>query len=464
MAQLSPGSLIQVCGWIRTVRESKRVLFVNLNDGSTPKNLQIVCDPQEFGSRKPGHMNAGAALQVEGTLEKSPGSEQDFELRASKVEVLGPADPATYPLQPKRHSLEFLRSVGHMRVRTATFSSVLRVRHALSKAIHDFFDREGFYYVHTPLLTSSDAEGAGEMFRVESAQGPSQHPDKDGFFGKPTYLTVSGQLEAELLAMGLSRVYTFGPTFRAEHSNTTRHLAEFWMIEAEVAFADIHQNMDLAEALIKSIVGYTLSDYSDDLELLARRMAEEQKLLKRELRNPMGLRDRLEFILKGDFRRVTYDEAFEILVESRKNRKGKFQFPLKEWGSNLQSEHECYLVEEHFRCPVIVYDYPKAIKSFYMRCNSDGRTVAAMDLLFPGVGEVVGGSQREERIEVLQARMKDLKVDPEELWWYLDTRRFGSAVHSGFGLGLERIVQFATGMDNIRDSIPFPRAHRQCQF
>jgi asparaginyl-tRNA synthetase len=387
------------------------------------------------------------------------------------IKLLGFADPEKYPIQPKKHSLEFLRENAHLRVRTATFSAVFRVRHALAFAIHKFFNDKGFYYLHAPIITGSDAEGAGAMFRVSTLDAKNPPLDEQGqvnfkedFFGKQTHLTVSGQLEAELGALGLSDVYTFGPTFRAENSNTTRHLAEFWMIEPEMAFYDLNDNMDLAEEFLKYLIHYALEHCAEDLSFLDKRAAEEEKDKKQEERSELGLIDRLKFVVENEFARLSYTEAIELLKNSKPNKKKKFTYPVEGWGIDLQSEHERFLVEKEFKRPVILSNYPKDIKAFYMRMNEDNKTVAAMDILFPGIGEIIGGSQREERLEVLQSRMKEMHIEEEEMWWYLDTRKFGTAPHSGFGLGFERLVLFVTGMSNIRDVIPFPRTPKNAEF
>jgi asparaginyl-tRNA synthetase len=401
----------------------------------------------------------------------SQGKGQKLELKAGDLEILGDSDAESYPLQPKKHSLEFLRETAHLRFRTNTFGSVFRVRHALAYAIHKFFNEKGFLYMHTPVITGSDAEGAGEMFRVTTLplENPPRNEDgtinfKEDFFGKPTNLTVSGQLEGELAATAFGDIYTFGPTFRAENSNTTRHLAEFWMIEPEMAFYDLEDNMNLAEEFIKYIIQYAIDNNREDLEFLALRLSEEEKQLPQDKRSEMGLIQKLEFVLKNNFERITYSEAIDILRDSNHNKKKKFQYEITGWGMDLQSEHERYLVEKHFKKPVIISNYPKEIKAFYMRQNEDGKTVAAMDILAPGIGEIVGGSQREERLEKLESRMKEMQVPVEDLWWYLDTRRFGTVPHAGFGLGFERMVQFVTGMTNIRDVIAFPRAPGSAEF
>lgn len=465
------GHQVRVNGWVRTKRESKNVVFIALNDGSVIHNLQIVADPDKFDESLIRDITTGAALSVQGKVVESFGSGQRVELQAEEINVTGKSDPELYPLQPKRHSLEFLREIAHLRPRTNTFSAVFRVRHAMSFAIHRFFHERGFINVHTPIITASDAEGAGEMFRVTTLDMDQPARKENGeidysmdFFEKETNLTVSGQLEAELFALALTEVYTFGPTFRAENSNTTRHLAEFWMIEPEMAFYDLSDNMDLAEDFLKYIIRYVLDHSREDIEFLNKRAIDEDKMKKQEERSDMTLIDRLNFVLENDFERITYSNAIDILRNSRPNKKKKFQFLIDEWGADLQSEHERYLVEKHFKKPVILYDYPKEIKAFYMRQNEDGKTVAAMDILFPRLGEIVGGSQREERLDKLTQRMKELDISEHELWWYLDTRRFGTAPHSGFGLGFERFIQFVTGITNIRDVIPFPRARGSAEF
>lgn len=462
------GDSVAVNGWVKTFRSNR---FVALNDGSTIHNLQCVVDFENFDEALLKQISTGAALKITGTLVESQGRGQSVEIQATDVFVHGTADPEAYPIQPKKHSLEFLREKAHLRVRTNTFSAVMRVRSTLAFAIHNYFQQNGFYYMHAPIITGSDAEGAGEMFRV-SALDPKNPPLNDGgevdytqdFFGKETNLTVSGQLEAETYAMGLGKVYTFGPTFRAENSNTSRHLAEFWMIEPEIAFCDLDANMDLAEDFIKSILKYVLDHCQDDLQFLEKRLLDEEKSKPQNERSEMALIEKLNFIVENNFKRVSYTEAIDILKNSKPNKKKRFQFPINEWGADLQSEHERFLVEKHFKCPVILFDYPANIKAFYMRLNEDGKTVRAMDVLFPGIGEIVGGSQREERLDVLQQKIKELDIDEKELWWYLDLRRFGTAVHSGFGLGFERMVQFATGMGNIRDVIPYPRFPQNAEF
>lgn len=462
---------VTVKGWVRSFRSNR---FIALNDGSTIKNIQCVVDFEQFEEETLKKITVGAAIHVKGLLVESQGQGQAVEIQVSKVEILGEANPEDVKLtilSPKRHSLETLREQAHLRVRTNTFSAVMRTRSKLAFAVHDYFQKNGFNYMNAPIITGSDAEGAGEMFRV-SALDPKNPPlNEDGsinykedFFGKETNLTVSGQLEAETYAMGLGKVYTFGPTFRAENSNTSRHLAEFWMIEPEVAFNDLDANMDLAEDFIKHIIAYALEHCADDLEFLEERLFQDEKSKPQAERSDMKLREKLHFILDNNFKRVTYTEAIEILKRSKPNQKKKFKYIIEEWGADLQSEHERFLVEKHFKCPVILFDYPANIKAFYMRLNEDGKTVRAMDVLFPGIGEIVGGSQREERYDVLKEKMESMGIDEKELWWYLELRKFGTAVHSGFGLGFERMVQFVTGMGNIRDVIPYPRTPGNAEF
>lgn len=456
-----------VMGWVRSFRNNQ---FIALNDGSTNTNLQIVAELGLLNDVNIKRISTGASLKVQGTVVPSLGKGQKLEVKAKHIEILGDSDAEKFPLQPKEHSLEFLREIAHLRFRTSTFGSVFRVRHALSFAIHEFFNKKGFVYVHTPIITASDAEGAGEMFRVTTL--PMQDAPKTGrgdidfsqdFFGRSTNLTVSGQLEGELAAMGLSNIYTFGPTFRAENSNTTRHLAEFWMIEPEMAFYDIEDNMNLAEEFIQHVIRYAMENNGEDLDFLDQRLQKEESKLPQQQRSEMGLIQKLETVLNNKFERITYTDAVDILLNSPAYKKKKFQYEIK-WGSDLQSEHERYLVEKHFKKPVIVTGYPKDIKSFYMRVNEDEKTVAAMDILAPGIGEIVGGSQREERLEKLEERMKQMNIPAEELWWYLDTRRFGTVPHAGFGLGFERLVLFVTGMTNIRDVIAFPRTPKNAEF
>ena len=459
---------VTINGWVRTFRSNR---FIALNDGSTLNTIQCVVDFEKFDEDLLKQINTGAALKISGTLVESQGRGQSVEIQVSDIHVHGTADPETYPIQPKKHSLEFLREKAHLRIRTNTFAAVMRVRSALSFAIHKYFRENGFYYFHAPIITGSDAEGAGEMFRVTTLDDKKPPLTEEGaidykqdFFGKETNLTVSGQLEAEAYAMALGKVYTFGPTFRAENSNTSRHLAEFWMIEPEMAFCDLDGNMDLAEDFIKNVISYVLEHCTEDLEFLEKRLLDEEKSKPQAERSAMPLLEKLKFVAENNFKRVSYTEAIDILKNSKPNKKKKFQYPIEEWGTDLQSEHERYLVEKHFNCPVILFDYPAKIKAFYMRLNEDGKTVRAMDILFPGIGEIVGGSQREERLDVLKQKIADLNIDEKELWWYLDLRKFGTAEHSGFGLGFERLVLFATGMGNIRDVIPFPRTPQNAEF
>ena len=459
---------IQIKGWVKTFRANR---FISLNDGSTINNIQCVLDFENTDDSILKRITTGAAISVTGILEESQGKGQNVEINISKIEILGDSNPDEYPIQPKKHSLEFLRENAHLRIRTNTFSAIMRVRSTLSFAVHKYFQENGFNYVHTPIITGSDAEGAGEMFSVSSLKKDNLPLNDDGtvdvskdFFGKETHLTVSGQLEAETYAMALGKVYTFGPTFRAENSNTSRHLAEFWMIEPEVAFNDIHDNMDLSESFIKYTLQYLLDNCKDDLNFLEQRLIQEDKSKPAIERSEMTLTEKLKFVSENNFIRISYTEAFDILRNCKPNKKKKFKYPIDQWGVDLQSEHERYLVEKHFKCPVILFDYPASIKAFYMRLNDDGKTVRAMDVLFPGIGEIVGGSQREERLDVLKEKIKALDIDEKELWWYLDTRKFGTAIHSGFGLGFERLVLFATGMSNIRDVIPFPRTPQNASF
>ncbi len=459
---------VRVMGWIRTFRNNQ---FIALNDGSCMGNIQIVVDfantPEELLKR----LTTGAAISVAGTLVESIGKGQKVDIKATSIEILGDSNAEEYPLQPKKHSLEFLREKGHLRFRTNTFNAVFKIRHALAFAIHQFYNERGFVYMHTPIITASDAEGAGEMFKVTTLDFDKTPRTEDGkvdfsedFFGKATNLTVSGQLEGELAAMAFGQIYTFGPTFRAENSNTTRHLAEFWMIEPEIAFADLENNMELAEDMMKYVINYALTNCKEEISFLNERLLEEEKTKPQQERSELSLVDKLNFCLDNEFQRLTYTEAIQILKHSKPNQKKQFKYIIDEWGADLQSEHERYLVEKHFKKPVILTDYPKDIKSFYMRMNDDGKTVAAMDILFPGIGEMIGGSQREERMDMLTKRMEEMNVPQEELWWYLDTRRFGSAPHAGFGLGFERLVLFVTGMTNIRDVIAFPRFPKSAEF
>jgi len=459
---------IEIKGWVKTFRSNR---FIALNDGSTIKNIQCVLDFEKTPEDVLKLISTGAAIEVKGVLVESQGKGQTVEIQVTEIIILGASNPDEYPIQPKKHSMEFLRENAHLRIRTNTFSAVMRVRSMLSFAIHQYFINNGFYYFHAPIITGSDAEGAGEMFSVSTLDKKNPPLTEDGkidfkedFFGKETNLTVSGQLEAETYAMALGKVYTFGPTFRAENSNTSRHLAEFWMVEPEVAFNDLDANMDLSEDFIKYILNYILEHCQDDLEFLEKRLLDEEKSKPAVERSDMALREKLKFVADNNFKRVSYTEAIDILKNSKPNKKKKFKFPINEWGADLQSEHERFLVEKHFKSPVILFDYPADIKAFYMRLNDDGKTVRAMDVLFPGIGEIAGGSQREERLDVLLEKIKSLGIDEKELWWYLDLRKFGTAVHSGFGLGFERMVQFATGMSNIRDVIPFPRTPQSAEF
>jgi len=440
-------------GWVRTRRGNNQLAFIAVNDGTIIHSIQVVADLNSFPEEEMKRVTTGCSISVTGTLVESMGKGQSVEIQAREIEVLGDCDPEIYPLQKKGHSMEFLREIAHLRFRTNTFGAVFRIRHALAYAIHKYYNDKGFFYLHTPIITASDAEGAGAMFKVTTLDLKNTPETEEGeidfnqdFFGRPTNLTVSGQLEGELGALALSSIYTFGPTFRAENSNTPRHVAEFWMIEPEMAFYDIHENMDLAEDFLKYLIKYTLDHCIDDLEFL-------NKMVDK------GLLERLRFVLEQPFVRKSYSEAVEILVKADK----KFEFPV-EWGSDLQSEHERYLVEQHFKCPVILTDYPRDIKAFYMKQNDDGRTVRAMDVLFPQIGEIIGGSQREEELDKLQNRMKEMDIPEDELWWYLETRKFGTVEHSGFGLGFERLIMFITGMSNIRDVIPFPRTPRSAEF
>ncbi len=462
---------VEVKGWVKSFRANR---FIALNDGSTLQNIQCVVDFESMEETLLKRITTGAAVHIKGNLVESQGKGQEVEIQVSSIEVLGEADPELVSktiLQPKRHSLEFLREQAHLRVRTNTFGAVMRLRSSLSFAVHDYFHKNGFNYMHAPIITGSDAEGAGEMFRVTTLDPKNPPLTDDGkvdyskdFFGKETNLTVSGQLEAETYAMALGKVYTFGPTFRAENSNTSRHLAEFWMIEPEVAFMDLEGNMDLAEDFLKYVIGYVLKNNTEDLTFLEHRLEQEEKSKPQNERSSMRLTEKLKFVLDNNFKRVSYSEAIDILRNSKPNKKKKFKYPINEWGADLQSEHERFLVEKHFKCPVILFDYPANIKAFYMRLNEDGKTVRAMDILFPGIGEIVGGSQREERLEVLREKMAALDIPEEELWWYLDLRTYGTAIHSGFGLGFERLVMFATGMSNIRDVIPYPRTPQNAEF
>lgn len=468
LAAAPEGQEVIVMGWVRSFRNNQ---FIALNDGSTNNNLQVVVELGSCDEEVLRKITPGASLKVSGPLVPSLGKGQATEIKARSIELLGECNPEKYPLQLKnRPSLEYLREIAHLRFRTQTFGAVFRVRHALAFAVHQFFNENGFVYLHTPIITASDAEGAGELFRVTTLpfDHPPRHPDgsidfREDFFGRSSNLTVSGQLEGELGAMAFSDIYTFGPTFRAENSNTARHLAEFWMIEPEMAFYDLEDNMNLAERFIRYLIGYVMENNREDLEFLAARLAEEEKQKPQAERSELGLIEKLEFVLTAPFERITYTEAIDILLQSPAYKKKKFQYEVK-WGIDLQSEHERYLVEKHFKKPVIVTGYPKAIKAFYMRQNDDGKTVAAMDILVPGIGEIVGGSQREERLDRLEARMNEMHIPTQEMWWYLDTRRFGTVPHAGFGLGFERMMLFITGMSNIRDVIPFPRTPKSAEF
>lgn len=466
------GQEITVMGWVRAFRSNR---FIALNDGTSMKTLQVVVDFENFEESLLKKVAFHACIKVTGQLVESQGAGQDVEVMAEQIEVLGEANPDEYPMQPKAQSLEFMREKAHFRMRTNTFSSVFRIRHGLAYAVHKYFNDNGYFYMHTPIITGSDAEGAGEMFHVTTLDLDKPPRNEEGavdfkqdFFEKPTNLTVSGQLQAEIGALALGKVYTFGPTFRAENSNTSRHLAEFWMIEPEVAFYDIFDNMDLAEDFCKYLINYVLDNYADELEFLDQRIQKMEKNMPKEKRRPMGLIETLRFVVDNEFERITYSEAVRLLRNSKPYKKGRFEYDV-DWGKDLQAEHERYLVEKKFKKPVIVRDYPADIKAFYMRMNGEqenvpGRTVAAMDVLFPGIGEVIGGSQREERLDVLQQRMADMEVPEEELWWYLELRKFGGCPHAGFGLGFERMVQFITGMSNIRDVIAFPRTPGNAEF
>ncbi|MDA9595610.1 asparagine--tRNA ligase [Flavobacteriaceae bacterium] len=456
---------ITIGGWVRAFRAKK---FIELNDGSSIKNIQCVISDSSIDEKILKKISIGSSLKIKGDLIKSIGKGQNFEIQILSIELLGESDPDKYPIQPKKHSFEFLREQAHLRIRTSTFSSIMRIRSKLAFGIHDFFNKKDFNYINTPIITSNDAEGAGEMFKV-STLSEDQIDKKEtdyskDFFGKKTSLTVSGQLEAETYALGLGNVYTFGPTFRAENSNTSRHASEFWMIEPEMAFYDLNDNMDLAESFLKNILQYILDNCSEDLNFLDERQTKEESQKPKIERSDLTLIDKIKFTIDNKFVRISYTEAFEILRNSNYNKKKKFKYLLNEWGCDFQSEHERFLVEKHFKSPVIIYDYPTKIKAFYMRLNDDEKTVRAMDVLFPGIGEIIGGSQREERLDVLKKRMNEMDIDEKELWWYLDLRRYGTVPHSGFGLGFERIVMFCTGMQNIRDVIPYPRTPKNASF
>lgn len=464
--------IITVSGWVRAFRNDR---FIALYDGSSFNTLQVVIDQEKTAEETMKQISFHACVKATGKLVESQGAGQSVELLADEVDILGAANPEVYSLQPKKMTMEFLRERAHFRMRTSTFSAVFRIRHGLAYAVHQFFNDNGYFYLHTPIITGSDAEGAGEMFQVTTLDINKAPTTEDGeidykqdFFAKATNLTVSGQLQGEIGALALGKVYTFGPTFRAENSNTSRHLAEFWMIEPEVAFNDIHDNMDLAEEFCKYLIKYVLDNYPDDVAFLDQRIKNEEKNMPKDKRRPMGLLETLQFVLENDFERITYTEAIRMLKNSKPYKKGKFEFPV-EWGTDLQAEHERFLVEKKFKKPVIVRDYPASFKAFYMRLNEKeenvpGETVAAMDVLFPGVGELIGGSQREERLDVLTQKMEEMHVPAEELWWYLELRKFGGAPHAGFGMGFERMVQFVTGMGNIRDVIAFPRTPGSAEF
>ncbi len=464
------GKEVTVKGWVRTRRGNKQINFVALNDGSCINNCQIVVNMEQFDEELVKRITTGASLAVIGTINKSEGAGQSIEVVATSIEILGDCDVDAYPLQPKKHSLEFLREIAHLRFRTNTFGAIARIRHAMIFGVHSFFNEKGFVNIHTPIITASDAEGAGEMFQVTTLDLNKLPKTDEGkidfskdFFARSANLTVSGQLEGELAATALSEIYTFGPTFRAENSNTSRHLAEFWMIEPEVAFADLNDNMDLAEEFLKYMINYALTNCADDLKFLSERLKEEEKGKKAEDQS-MELIEKLNFVKDNEFVRLTYTEAIEILQNSKAAKKGQFQYEVKGFGTDLQSEHERYLVEKHFKKPVILTNYPKEIKSFYMKLNDDGKTVRAMDVLFPQIGEIIGGSQREESYDKLTKRMAEMHVPVDEMWWYLETRKFGTVPHSGFGLGFERLMLFVTGMGNIRDVIPFPRTPKNAEF
>ena len=458
-------SKIFIAGWVRAFRGNR---FIELNDGSTIKNIQCVIADFSIDNKLIKKINVGSSLKIQGNLIQSIGKGQNFEIEILDLEILGESDPKKYPIQPKKHSFEFLREQAHLRIRTSTFSAVMRIRSKLAFGIHQFFNEKGFNYVHTPIITSSDAEGAGEMFQVTTLNNNQKDKKKDDysddFFGKKTSLTVSGQLEAETYALGLGNVYTFGPTFRAENSNTSRHASEFWMIEPEMAFYDLNDNMDLAESLLKYILKFIVNSCKDDIKFLNERLSKEQRQKPKIERDELNLIEKINFIINNKFIRISYSDAFEILKNSNFNKKKKFNYLIDEWGCDFQSEHERFLVEKHFKSPVIIYDYPSKIKAFYMRLSEDKKTVRAMDVLFPGIGEIIGGSQREERLDILQKRINEMGIDEKELWWYLDLRKYGTVPHSGFGLGFERLIMFCTGMQNIRDVIPYPRTPKNASF
>ena len=462
------GDTTSICGWVKTFRSNR---FININDGSCIDDLQCVVDLDSFNKNILSQIHSGSSLNIKGKIVESQGRGQNVEIHVESIEILGLSDPDKYPIQPKKHSFEFLRENAHLRARTKTISSVLRIRSEISFAVHKFFNDNNFYYVHTPIITGSDAEGAGEMFKVTTHDLKQIPKDENNnidfskdFFAKETNLTVSGQLEAEAMALGMGKVYTFGPTFRAENSNTSRHLAEFWMIEPEMAFYELSDNIDLAESFIKYIIKYVYNKCEKEIKFLSDRLLKEELNIPKIDRSELSLIDKIKFVIENNFIRITYSEAFNILKDCKPNKKGKFKFPVNEWGIDFQSEHERFLVEKYFKCPVVVYDYPAKIKAFYMRLNDDKKTVRAMDILFPGIGEIVGGSQREERLDILKERIKSMNIDEKELWWYLDLRKYGSVKHSGFGLGLERLILFITGMGNIRDVIPFPRTPKNADF
>ena len=462
------GKEVSVCGWVKTFRSNR---FININDGSCIEDLQCVIELDSFDKKTLSQITTGSSLNLKGEIVESQGKGQNVEIHVKNIEILGTSHPDNYPIQPKKHSFEFLRENAHLRGRTKTISSVYRIRSEISYSIHKFFNENNFYYVHTPIITGSDAEGAGEMFKVTTHNLKEIPKDENNdidfskdFFGKETNLTVSGQLEAEALALGMGKVYTFGPTFRAENSNTSRHLAEFWMIEPEMAFYELSDNIDLAESFIKYIIKDIYEKCEKEINFLSERLLKEEQSLPKVERNELSLIERINFVIENKFIRINYTEAFDILKNCKPNKKGKFKYPVNDWGIDFQSEHERFLVEKHFKCPVVVYDYPAKIKAFYMRLNDDKKTVRAMDILFPGIGEIVGGSQREERLDILKDRIKSMGIDEKELWWYLDLRKFGSVKHSGFGLGLERLILFITGMGNIRDVIPFPRTPKNADF
>ena len=461
----SYNSIIVIAGWVRAFRGNR---FIELNDGSTIKNIQCVISDSDKEIEIYKKISVGSSLKIKGNLIESIGKGQSFEVEILDLEILGESDPETYPIQPKRHSFEFLREQAHLRIRTSTFSAVMRIRSKLAYAVHKFFNEIGFNYIHTPIITSSDAEGAGEMFQVTTLDNTKIDKKElnytEDFFGKKTSLTVSGQLEAETYALGLGNVYTFGPTFRAENSNTSRHASEFWMIEPEMAFYELNDNMDLAESFLKYILEFLISSCKEDLKFLDERLSKEQSQKPKDERDQMTLLEKIKFTIDNEFVRISYSDAFEILKNSKFNKKKKFNFLIDEWGCDFQSEHERFLVEKHFKSPVIIYDYPSKIKAFYMRLNDDGKTVRAMDVLFPGIGEIIGGSQREERLDILIRRIDEMGIDKKELWWYLDLRKYGTVPHSGFGLGFERLIMFCTGMQNIRDVIPYPRTPKNASF